>query len=95
MINFRDDNYFMQQALREAQSAREDEEVPVGAVIVYKENTQVTSWQVADGVNEFEYIDTSVGTAVSSGDRLSVVITDNDSSPQPLTNVIILLKIEE
>lgn len=31
-----DDAYFMKQALREAEKAVEDDEVPVGAVVVYK-----------------------------------------------------------
>jgi tRNA(adenine34) deaminase len=36
MLGLRDDNYYMNQALREAEAALEEGEVPVGAVIVHK-----------------------------------------------------------
>ncbi|GJM59737.1 MULTISPECIES: nucleoside deaminase [Persicobacter] len=36
LINPFDDNYFMRQALQEAEVAFEEEEIPVGAVVVWK-----------------------------------------------------------
>jgi tRNA(adenine34) deaminase len=41
MIDLSSDEYFMRQALKEAQMARDEDEVPVGAIVVTNEGKQI------------------------------------------------------
>ena len=55
MVFLRDDEYFMGQALKEAEAAYEIDEVPVGAVVVI--NNKI----ISRGHNQVEYIDEEFG----------------------------------
>jgi len=52
MIDFQTDNYFMQQALREARKAYEANEVPVGAVIVRDGQVIARAWNQVETLKD-------------------------------------------
>jgi tRNA(adenine34) deaminase len=52
VVNFQGDDYFMQQALREARKAYEAQEVPVGAVIVRDGQVIARSWNQVETLKD-------------------------------------------
>ena len=52
MIDFQSDEYFMQQALREAQKAYDANEVPVGAVVVRDGKVIARSWNQVETLKD-------------------------------------------
>lgn len=64
---------------------------------VYKYNTLLTSWIVADGVNEYKYVNNDLYVAISEGDKLVVTATD-DKAPQSAQNmddVVVVCELTE
>ena len=52
MIDLKSDNYFMQQALKEAQKAFEKDEVPIGAVVVANETIIAKGHNLTEQLND-------------------------------------------
>ncbi|HZC34614.1 MAG TPA: tRNA-specific adenosine deaminase, partial [Chthoniobacterales bacterium] len=44
MLDFASDDYFMGEALRQARKAETQEEVPIGAVVVYRSGIIARAW---------------------------------------------------
>lgn len=53
MINVFDDTYFMKQALHQAQIALDEDEIPVGAVIVHKNKIIARGYNMTEKLNDF------------------------------------------
>ena len=52
MINLYSDEYFMKEALKEAQKALEKDEVPVGAIIVYNDKIIARAHNLTETLND-------------------------------------------
>src|SRR5260370_8144101 len=52
MLDFASDDYFMGEALRQARKAEAQEEVPVGAVIVYQAGIIARSWNQVETLKD-------------------------------------------
>lgn len=67
-------------------------------VYVYCNNTLVTSWDLEDSSNEYEYVDDSLAHAVSQGDEISVLVSDTLAMPPSTTaleGVVVVVEVSE
>ena len=70
MLNLLDDNYFMKQALREAQVASEMGEVPVGAIVVAQNQVIGRGHNLTEKLHDVDRKSTRLNSSHSSVSRM-------------------------
>ena len=69
MLDFASDDYFMGEALRQARKAEAQEEVPIGAVIVYQSEIIARAWNQVETLKD----------ATAHAEMLAINAMDNNA----------------